>query len=89
MANVKDLKFSVVDVTKIVTVIVCFCVQYYSLKDEIKDAISSQKVDKKEFGLQIAINTKAIEGLNNKYDFLIRNEVSPADKPKPIQIESE
>ncbi len=54
MTDVNKLKFSVVDVTKI-----------------------------------ISANAKAIEGLNNKYDFLIRNELSSAIKPKQIQIESE
>lgn len=91
MTDVSKLKFSVVDVTKIVTVIVCFMAQNYSLKNEIHEAILTQSGDKQFFGVQIAGITKDIDGLNNKYDFLIRNELkfSPADKPKPIKLEPE
>ncbi len=86
MTDVSKLRFSVVDVTKIVTVVLCFCVQYYSLKSEIREAISSQNIGKEKFELLIAANTLRIDKLDTKYDNLMR---SPADKPKVIKIESE
>ena len=41
--------------------------------------------------MKIAANSMRIDRLDNKYDFLVRAQMSfsPADKPKAFKIESE
>lgn len=89
MAEFSKTTFNLVDLTKIIALLLCFVGQHYSLKNEIHDAVSVQKTEKQVVSMQFAILNKSIDALENKYNSLIGLQMSPADKPKPIKIETE
>lgn len=93
MANLSSTDkptFSFRDMVYLMTMASAFFIQYFTLKSEIHDAIVEQSFNKREMSEKIAAAEFRITGLDNKYDFLIRSQLSsPADKPKKIKIESE
>jgi hypothetical protein len=88
MAEFSKTTFSVVDLTKIIGVIICFVVQNYSLKNEIHDAVTKQDCDKQVSAIQFSSLEKSVNKLEHNYSLLMESR-SPADKPKPIKIETE
>lgn len=87
MAEFSKTTFSVVDVTKLVTIVALFIAQHYSLKNEIHDAVTMQVADKQIYTLQLSQIRNDVSDLEKKWDAKIQ--YSDADKPKPVKIPDE
>lgn len=81
--------FSAKEVIQFMTLVLVMIVQHFALKQEIHDTVVEMGYNRKEFVQYMADNNKRVDGLDNKYDFLVRGQVQPAMKPKEIEIESD
>ena len=81
--------FSLKELVYIMALISGYFMQQSTLKQEINAAVATIKADKEIVNMQLAVIKKDIEGLNGRYDFLIRRDLQVATKPKEIKIETE